>query len=182
LFLFPLAELDPIAWLLAGAVTATSAADDRHVAVGMPRSARVVAGAVAAVALVAGSLDVVADRDAKRTLVALADDRLPRGDRPRRLRPDVLRYHLLAARAAEARYTPAGFEDALDDLDRALDVSPRDPIVRFERVRLLVERARLTADPRHRRDAVTAARTLVRDDPNNRAVRDLQAILENSGT
>ncbi|HZN14287.1 MAG TPA: O-antigen ligase family protein [Acidimicrobiales bacterium] len=165
LFLFPLAELDPLAWLLAGVVAASMS--ERRVAIAAGPPVRVVAAVFATVALIAGGLDLVADRDARATLAALADQRLPGGDRPRQLRPDQLRYHLLAARAAEARGTPSGLNAALADVARGLAVSPRDPVGRAERARILLERARLTGNRRHVAAATAALTALVHSDPRN---------------
>ena len=148
LFLFPVAELEPVAWLLAGTVVATG---DRSLALRPRRWMPAVAGGLAAVALVAGVLDVVADRRA-RDIVA-SDTVDPTG--AARLRPDALRYRLAAAR----QLPPAR---AIAQLDRALDVSPRDPVVRSERARILLE-----LDPPL---ALAALQDLAADDPRNAEV------------
>lgn len=148
LFLFPIAELEPVAWLLAGALVATT---DRTLALRPRRWMPAVAAVLTVVALAAGALDVVADRRA-RALVA-GDSNDPTG--AARLRPDALRYRLAAAR----ELPPAR---AIAQLDRALDVSPRDPVVRSERARLLLD-----LDPAR---ALTALRQLAQDDPNNAEV------------
>jgi tetratricopeptide (TPR) repeat protein len=144
LFLFPIAELEPVAWLLAGALVAGGAPSLTLV----PRRwTPIVAGMLAAAALAAGTLDVVADRAAR--------DQDGDPTRAARLRPDALRYHLVAAR----RLPPA---QAITELDRALAVSPRDPVVRSERARLL-----LAEDPDKALEALIA---LARDDPRNAQV------------
>jgi hypothetical protein len=140
LFLFPLAELDPVAWLFAGVVVRRTARADERATVDIPIAVPVVAGTLAVGALAVGGLDVVADRESRRVLSALVDGRLPTGTRPADLRPDQLRYHLVAARAAEARGTPSGYADALRHLDDAHDLSPRDPVVKEERARIIRER------------------------------------------
>ncbi|MGH9164573.1 MAG: O-antigen ligase family protein, partial [Acidimicrobiales bacterium] len=68
LLLFPVAELEPVAWLLAGLVVARSLTAGEAATLAVPRIAPVVAGALAALALVAGVLDVAADRVARSTL------------------------------------------------------------------------------------------------------------------
>jgi O-antigen ligase len=166
LLLFPLAELDPLAWLLAGVVVARSGTG-RAIDVARPGPARIVAAALAVAALTAGVLDVIADREAKTILAALADDRLPKGTTPRQLRPDQLRYRLLAARAASARATPSGIADALRQIDGALDLSPHDPVALTERAGLLLDRAVLGGGQSAAVAAVTAWREILRHDPNN---------------
>ena len=172
MFLFPLAELDPIAWLLAGVLLA----DDARTTLDVPRVARATAALVASVALIAGALDLTADRRAKATLVALADQRLPHGTGARDLRPDQLRYQLGAARAAAGRGTPTGYRTALGAVGRALDLSPADPVATAERGRLLVLLADATADPNDVQRAVAYLERLVRHDPNNRETRARLAV------
>jgi tetratricopeptide (TPR) repeat protein len=113
----------------------------------------------------------VADRDAKRVLTAANDGGTVAGpERAVSLRPDQLRYRLVAARAYEARGSLSGVDLALAQLDRALDLSPRDPIARSEHARLVLERARRN----HRRVDAQKARDelehLRRDDPRNAQV------------
>ncbi|MBA3654135.1 MAG: hypothetical protein H0W70_08060 [Actinobacteria bacterium] len=122
-------------------------------------------------AVTAGALDVVADRDARHVLGALADERLPRGTGPAALRPDQIRYHLVAARAAGGRQTPSGFAAALARLDDAHGLSPRDPVVENERSLVLLQRAELFGDDASIDAARTALRRLARDDPHNAEVK-----------
>jgi O-antigen ligase/Flp pilus assembly protein TadD len=157
LFLFPLAEVDPVAWLLAGVLVARVAATRE---VRTPLAVPAVAGALAAVALVAGCLDVAADHLARGDDVARAAE----------LRPDQLRYHLAVARAEEANGSSIALDRAIAQLDDALDVSPRDPVVRSERARLLLDKARRSGQPRHARAALAALEDLARDDPRNAVV------------
>lgn len=118
-------------------------------------------------ALVTGVGDVRADRRAH-----VAADALGRGEAVEavaavedaiRLRPDVVRYRLLAARARVA--AEEGQRAALAELDRALLVSPRDPVVRLERARTLIRRAAATGVPDHLVAARSAVDELVADDP-----------------
>ena len=113
-------------------------------------------------ALLAGGLDVVADRRAKAVLEGDADPEAASA-----LRPDVLRYHLAAARALEA--SGAGGA-ALASLDDALDWSPLDPVVRGERARLLLERARRSGSDDDLGAARRALEDLAADDPRNAEV------------
>jgi hypothetical protein len=167
LFLFPLAEIDPVAWLLAGVVVGRVAPPGDRIALRVPAAMRAAAGALAAIALVAGVLDLAADRDARTTLAAIADGRLPAGDHAAELRPDAVRYRLVAARALESRGTPSGVDRALAHVRDALDVSPRDPLARSEEARLLLSRARLTRAGTDIAAARRALAALLDDDPRN---------------
>jgi tetratricopeptide (TPR) repeat protein len=171
LFLFPIAELEPVAWLLAGIVVTRAARDNEIVEIWLPRALQVALVPLSAVVLVAGAFDVVADRDAKRVLERVNATRIVADPaRATRLRPDAVRYRLVAARAFEARGSISALDAALDQLDRARHVSPNDPIVRSERARLLLERARRTGN-RHDRDVARATLERLRhDDPRNAQV------------
>jgi O-antigen ligase/Tfp pilus assembly protein PilF len=162
-FLFPVAELEPVAWLLAGMVVRAVAAGDGD-AVVRARPRPVAAGVACVVAvgvLAAGVLDVAADRRA-RALLAHGASALPS-----HLRPDALRYHLVEARAAE----DAGRLDAaIAAVDDGLDVSGRDPVARSERARLLLEQARATRAPADVAAARAALERVAHDDPRNAEV------------
>jgi hypothetical protein len=177
LFLFPVAELEPVAWLLAGLALGGATRSAGRPTAG---AVRVVAGAVVIALATAGVLDVVADRRAKRALDAV----LPSLDQARsaaRLRPDAVRYRLAAARAIERRGSSLAIDQALDELEVALDLSPRDPVVRLERARLLVLRAQRSGEPGHRADAQHALRVLLADDPRNSAAEELWNRIRRSG-
>ncbi|MGI8684952.1 MAG: O-antigen ligase family protein, partial [Acidimicrobiales bacterium] len=171
LFLFPVAELDLVAWLLAGVVVARVVRRDEVVRARPPRLVHALTGAAAVVALAAGALDVVADRAARRTLAAVADSRPTDADAAARLRPDAVRYRLVAARAFEAGTAPGARRRALAQLDRALDMSPRDPVVGAERARLLLNQARLTGDAKDVAAARSSLQALARHDPRNAEVQ-----------
>ncbi len=182
LFLFPIAELEPLVWLLAGLVLAASpsfvdrSSPQRSFAV--HRTLPVLLGVLAAVAFVAGVLDVAADRQAARAADALAEgDTAAAADaaaNATRLRPDVVRLHLLEARArvADEQGTLAGLA-AVDD---ALSVSPADPIARRERARLLVVRAEATRAPDHIDEARTEVERLLARDPLDATLWALAAV------
>lgn len=188
LLLFPAVELEPVAWLLAGVVVAATAPVSSRRVLGVDPGDQATVGAtrarvvpswataglllVALLAAVTGTLGLVADRRAERAALALA-----RGDGATAareaeaaadLRPDVLRYRLLEARArvADGQGTVAG----LASVDEALDLSPGDPIAQRERARLLVDRARATRVPVHAEQARRYLDGLLDDDPVNAAL------------
>lgn len=160
LLLFPLAELEPIAWLLAGVIVVwvepvpevpQKRGASRTGSRGLALVAATAAGIAALAALVAGVTDLRADRRADD-----AADASARGDHAAAARaavdaaeqrPDIVRLHVLAAaaRVADQQGTLPGIEQ----LERALDISPGDPIVLLARVRLLVDRAGATHVPQH---------------------------------
>jgi hypothetical protein len=140
-FLFPLAELDPILWLLVGLMVARTPGSARLVTL----RARwlVVSVAVAAVlAVVYGGREVVADRALKRAADA-SDTRtaLREADDATRLRPDSIRTWYVAARIAQRGDALTDVDAALDRVERGLDRSARDPALRDLYGELLVERA-----------------------------------------
>jgi O-antigen ligase len=178
LYFFPVVELEPVAWLLAGVVMATARTGARSVhRRRVPLLIPIAFAALVAVAAVAGTTDVAADHTAGRGARALA-----RGDHRRAAieavaaadqRPDIVRLHLLAARALVA--DDQGIVAGLHQLDAALDVSPGDPIVLRTRASLLVDRARATRVPGQVREAVQELHRLLDDDPHNAALWDLLA-------
>ncbi|MDQ1481902.1 MAG: hypothetical protein QOI44_2763 [Actinomycetota bacterium] len=140
-FLFPLAELDPILWLLVGLMVARTPGSARLVTL---RARWLVAPvAVAAVlAVVCGGREVVADRALKRAADA-SDTRaaLREADDATRLRPDSIRTWYVAARIAQRGDALTDVDAALDRVERGLDRSARDPALRDLYGELLVERA-----------------------------------------
>jgi Flp pilus assembly protein TadD len=171
LFLFPIAEIDPIAWLLAGIVVAHEWRAGEVRELWLPRALPIAFAVVATAAFALGALDVVADRDAKHVLVQAANGTVVADPtRAARLRPDAVRYRLAGARAFEARGTIAGLDAATGQLDDALAVSPRDPVARAEHARLALERARRTGNAADRRRARAELERLHRDDPQNAQV------------
>jgi hypothetical protein len=183
LFLFPVIELEPVAWLLGGLLVASS--PGRQVERGsrsqvvVSRLAVGLLGALALIAIVGGVTEVAADRRAGD-----AADALARGDHHRaaveaertlELRPDVLRLHLLAAQAAVA--DDQGLLVGIRHLDDALDLSPGDPIALRQRVELLVARASATQVPAHIEAARTELHRLLDDDPFNGLLWHQAAVL-----
>jgi O-antigen ligase len=169
-FLFPLAELDPLAWMLAGMVVAAAAVPSEQVTLRPARAVPATLGVLAVVALVAGGLDIAADRRARHSLMALASPTAAPVKPASGLRPDALRYRLVDARVHEAAGTPAGLGAAIDDLDAALDLSPLDPVARSERARLLLDSARRGDDAGDLARARRVLEGLADDDPRNAEV------------
>lgn len=169
LFLFPLAELEPIAWLLAGVVLVASARRDDLRRFDVPRAVPMTVGLVAVVALVAGGLGVAADRraDAAATHLGSGLARARTAERAAEdavtLRPDVVRTRLLLARTRLD--AGRGYRSALVEVDRAARLSPGDPVVRLTRLRYLVEWAAATQVPAHAEAAWTASVELLAQDP-----------------
>lgn len=164
LALFPLAELDPAWWLLAGALLA------EPVLAPSVRPHRAASGAVllAAVAVfVVSVVGVAADRSARTALrhppgsaAALAAAR-----RSARLRPDEVRYHLLVAATALDAGSVTGAREAVAATERAADVSPGDPVVRQARAQARTSLARITGQPGELAAALGDWEALVGDDP-----------------
>ena len=174
LFLFPTMELDPVAWLLAGLLVAATA-DPGRLRTWMAPPGRI--GAVAR-RWVPGALVVLAGRrcwpaghgwppTGRRIGQPMRSPWHEAGAaaaRPRHLvRPDVVRYHLLDARAREA--AGEGTVAALGSVDDAVEISPRDPLAELARARLLVARAAATHVPAHARDARREVDGLLAADP-----------------
>ncbi|MEM9467151.1 MAG: O-antigen ligase family protein [Actinomycetota bacterium] len=156
LLLFPLAELDLVAFGLLGLLGARiRPAGDTGVA----RPNRALAGLAAIVAAVAafgGAADVAADR-------AIAADP-PDADRAVDLRPDSIRYAFIAARTA-AGDTEDSLRRALSHIDDARDLAPDDPALRLEEATIRVELARL--DPASTSASETRIAEFLVDDPRH---------------
>jgi hypothetical protein len=173
-FLFPLAELDPILWVLVGMMVARA---PRRASLATLRARWLVAPIAVAtlVALFYGGREVVADRALKRA----ANERDVRAavhdaDDATRLRPDSIRTWYVAARVAQRGDALTDVDAALDRAEQGLDRSPRDPALRDLYGELLVERA---ARSRLAGDIGTARRELdrlVADAPHDPKLRKAQ--------
>ncbi len=167
LLLFPLAELDPIWWLLAGIVVVA----DSNAAPALERNSvrRLIAGGVlilTPVALVAGVLDVAADRLAHHAVVdANAANAIDSAERAVDLRPDDLRYRMVLAEVLGRRSTLADINAAIRQAGRALDWSPHDPIAADVHASFLLDRANVTGQPADISIALAAWQRLVDRDP-----------------
>lgn len=167
-FLFPVADLDVVFFVLAGGLVAATRRDEPGLVVPSSRWLRAACLAAATVVAVAGVLDLVADR---RTAAAIelseagdTDGALAAADGARRLRPDSIRYGLVAAVVAGdgGRHL-----DAIDRIDTALDRSPEDPILAARRATILLDGARAGGDAAMLAAAVASWETLVAADPYN---------------
>ena len=167
-FLFPIAEVDPVFWLFAGLLVA---ATPRSSATGItpPRWLWRVLMAVAAVVLFAGALDVVADHHVAGGLEELARgrqaDALRAADLATYVRPDSIRYHVIAAATAAAAGTPQGYRGAVDRLDTALDLSPADPILLAEHAAFTLRLAQAARHIPTLEEAIAEWEALVATDP-----------------
>lgn len=166
LVLFPVPELDVVAWLLAGIVVAGTLRAGEGLTANVPRVVPVVVAVLAVVALGAGALDIAADRAS-----AAALDRGADAERAMRLRPDALRYRLVAARAHEVSGSTAGLETAMERLHEARALSPRDPVLGAELGRLLLDRARQTGASADVDEARRHLEALAQSDPHNAETR-----------
>lgn len=194
LALFPLAELDPLWWVLIGLLAATTsphryrpfrrpAAAARTVRARsgdvLRLSVAVVLLVAAGATLVAGAREVVAERHLAAAArlaggvgqphaLALADDAT-------RLRPDSVRTWYVAARIAARAPALTDIDRALDRVTGGLARSPHDPALLDERLALLVERARRSCLPHDIRAADEDATTRLADDPLGFATLRLSA-------
>jgi O-antigen ligase len=159
-FLFPLAEIDPLFWLIAGLLFSIP---------GAIRPRPPIAGALAAVAalsLLVGVADVAADR----SMAAGLDGDPVAADRATELRPDSFRTWLVSSNVASRGGDVASLQRALDRIDIALDLSPDDPRLRQIQAQYLGNLAALTGLPGDVTTARDAWEALARLDPNNAAV------------
>lgn len=159
LLLFPLSELDPIAWVMAGALVGALANERTARTVNGPRRrwSAIVTGFVAVAALVIGTLGVVADRRAQSALDALGDLQIAEAQQRAAdaadLRPDVIVLQLLASRMWSAGTSDAELRRAVGAAERASRLSSRDPAVAAEVARA---RSRLATTTRHPQDLTAA--------------------------
>lgn len=203
LFLFPLAEVEPLAWIIAGvawvgarSVTTTGAGsagasgatgDDAaeaaapEVAAPGLRGVRTVLVVGALAVLVIGGLDVVADRR-----LAAAGQALTHGDQRRALvladaattlRPDSIDAWYVAAEVAASGPSLVDLDDGLDRVESGLAVSARDPALLDLHERLLTERALRSELPDDRARALAAVDRRLVDDPSNPAHSRHQGLL-----
>ncbi|HET8620239.1 MAG TPA: O-antigen ligase family protein, partial [Acidimicrobiales bacterium] len=132
---FPLAEVDPAAWLLAGVVAGTGAVAAPG---GRARAGRIAAGLAAGVLAAGGVLSVVADRDLER---ATRTGDVAAADRATALRPDDVDAWYVAAQVAASGPSLLALDAGLDRVEDGLDRLPRDPALQDLHEALLTERA-----------------------------------------
>lgn len=174
LLLFPLAEIDPLAWLLAGMLVGAMMNSGESAATIEPftdATRRMLFPAAAVVTVLiasAGFADVVADHAVAQSIEAATDGDQSRAihlaNRATTLRPDQFTYHLWNA-VLQGQF--GDFELALSSIDRSLDRSPRDPVLLQRRASLLGDRADASSSPEHQTQALDAWHSLVDTDPTN---------------
>ncbi|MBI5090137.1 MAG: O-antigen ligase family protein [Actinobacteria bacterium] len=166
LLLFPLAELDPIWWLFAGYIVAAGHDTAPAGAGTVRRWPAAVALACAPVSLGAGVLGVAADRLAERSLTERdLTSAVASAERAVSLRPDDVRYRMVAAEVLARRGTLVDIDEAIRHADRALAWSPDDPIAADRHATVLLDRAAITGEPRDIDRAIDAWQVLVDRDP-----------------
>ena len=187
---FPIAEVDPVAWLLAGAVVVAACglapppraprAERRGRSAGSPpgpppRWSRSPAGRAWPPIETCGPRERATDDRAPAAAVAAADRATAR-------RPDDVDAWYVAARVASA---PAGLpavDAGLDRVEEGLTWSPDDPALRALHTDLLVERALRSGLPDDLAAAERAARDRTVADPSGpRAHRQLGLVLATAG-
>ncbi|MEO6125217.1 MAG: O-antigen ligase family protein [Ilumatobacteraceae bacterium] len=184
LFLFPLAEIDPVWWMFAGMLVAgepkpapaRSAASAGLADTADQSRSRIrtlvapIAMAVSVIALVAGTLDVAADRlagDALAMSVSGSGDRaVEAAERAVDERPDNVTYRLVAATVHLQRGTLADIDAAVGQARAALDWSPHDPNALDQLGLALSRRAVVTGLDTDAVDAFRLWTDLVRSDPH----------------
>ncbi len=166
LLLFPLAELDSVWWLFAGMLVAAIGQPNTAIVQARSRPVAVAAFVLASIALVAGVLDVAADRQAERAVSAHdIDEAVIAARRAVDLRPDDLRYRSVVIEVHRERGTLADIDAALVHADAALDWSPDDPIALDQHATLLLDRAKITGVEADASAAFAAWQELVARDP-----------------
>ena len=179
-FLFPLSEVEPIFWVLGGLlVTATSSVE---ATIRVPRS-RWVAGAFVVLVLAAatrGALELVADRRAATAYALVATGyyagAVDAADDAAAVRSDSIRYWFIASDVASRRGDSDALGDGLVRIDRALAISPRDPILMTTRARLLLDLAQATSSVDDIDLAMSVLSELIRVDPHNAGHRLLNGV------
>ncbi|HEX5671271.1 MAG TPA: O-antigen ligase family protein, partial [Acidimicrobiia bacterium] len=179
-FLFPLSEVDPIFWVLAGLLVAATSRGEATIPV--PRS-RLMAGVLVVLllaALVLGALELVADRRAAASYTLLAAGNyasaLAAADGAAAVRPDSIRYWFIASDVASRPGDDGVLGDGLVRIDRALAISPRDPILMTTRARLLLDIAQQSRSDDDIDLALNALTELTLGDPNNAGHRLLRGV------
>jgi O-Antigen ligase len=170
---FPLAEIDPAAWLLAGVVVVAAAGDPyRRPARRTDLARRALAAALAGGLAVAGVTAVAADRDLERSRqtgdVAAAD-------RATRLRPDDVDAWYVAAQVAASGPSILAVDAGLDRVEAGLGREPDDPALADLHERLLADRALRSGLDDDLRVAIAASRARIAADPANPTHRRLLA-------
>ena len=122
-------------------------------------------GALVAAGALAGVLDLAADRLARRAVETSNPAAAVLYGAAASPRPDVVRYHLLAAAANETIGTLRAVDDAVAATSRALHASPGDPIARQRHAAALLHRAEITGASLDGTRAVDVDHVLADGDP-----------------
>lgn len=165
-FLFPLAEVDSIFWLIAGVVVgATSRGSVLRLS--RTRALPVALAVLAGLSLLAGVADVAADR---AVATAFERDDLTSADRATQLRPDSFRTWLVAASLAASGGSSEDFGLAVDRIRRAREISPGDPRLAELEAGYLTSRAVHSGSSEQLTAALTAWEGRLEADPVNARV------------
>jgi O-antigen ligase len=175
LLLFPIAELEPIGWLLAGLVSVQMARPEELIEVRFPTGSRPLvavglAGAAGVMAFI-GVRAVAADRDIRTALDAsvrgAGTAAVQAAAQAARLAPGDIVVRLTAAEVDASGGTPSGVSQALAQVGAGLRISPRDPVLVDERAALLLQRAQQTGRPSDWLSAQADLTRLLSGDPRN---------------
>lgn len=181
LFLFPLAEIEPLFWLMAGILIGALEATQQQPTEQQKMSARPnavwqgLAFGAAALSALAGGLDYVAGIQTQRALeqagaatspetLAVAQDTIANAQT---LRPDSVRYVFVASRIAS---NGGQRSEALAIIEEGLVQNPADPALLDEQASLLLALAREASGPDRAEllaNTDAAALSLLDRDPNN---------------
>lgn len=175
-FLFPVAEIDPLAWFMAGMLMVRIADSDQFTT-WKPSSGRqglAFTGALVAIGLLAGVLgfrEVEADAKASDALAAASQANFTEAQnlawRAGDLRPDSTKIAAVQSEVFRLSGDHAGLEWALEANARGLQYSPRDPGLLAGRGALLLASARLDESLAAYLPALAHWESLVVTDPNN---------------
>ena len=171
-FLFPLSELDPLFWVVAGMLLAVTSSERAPGAqLRLPPVAPVAVATVVVAGLVGfgawmGAREVVADRLMERAADARGNAGLRDADRATRLRSDSIRTWYVAARIASRGPAITDVDAAVHRAERGLHRSPRDPALRVLEADLLTERAERSGLPDDRTRARAVVDGYLVDAPN----------------
>lgn len=157
-FLFPVATIDPIFWLIAGVLLSVPATTTASVP---GRSASLVAITALVAVFTTGVLAIAADRAARDAVTSRS---AASAERATTLRPDVARYWLLAAELAPR--TTSGYDSAVANAERAHQITPHDPIVERRLADALTRRAIASGAEPDRVAAFDAWKELAENDAN----------------
>jgi len=134
LFFFPVVEVDPAFWIVAGMLWRQG--DTADVPAPALRAATVLIASLSGLALLGGLLDVAADQRVSAAIDADLGPAIEHVEDARALRPDSIRYDFISARLHTRLGTIVGLSRALERIEDGLSVSPKDPALLRERIRL----------------------------------------------